>query len=275
MRVTISLMGRFHAFNLAHELERQGHLERLITSYPRFETVKYGISREHICSLLLNEILNRGWRRAPDWLKAHYNAQYLLHELFDRRAARHLPPQPELVVGWSAYSLHTLRRARELGARTVLDHGSCHIVAQDEILREEYSRLGWRGREFAHPKIIDKELQEYREAEAIVLPSQFSRETFVSRGVPAAKLLLAPYGVNLTNFYPVGKAGQNLPGHPLRPDQLAQGGPLSAAGLYGTAAAGGGIMAHRQPHRGVPPLAAAVRLSQHPASGALPGAGAA
>ena len=66
---------------------------------------------------------------------------------------------------------------------------------------------GWacRGREFAHPKIIDKELQEYREAEAIVLPSQFSRETFISRGVPAAKLLLAPYGVNLSNFYPVGK----------------------------------------------------------------------
>ena len=198
-------MGRFHAFNLAHELERRGHLERLITSYPRFETVKYGVSRERIRSLLLNEILNRGWRRAPDWLKAHYNAQYLLHELFDRRAARHLPPQPELVVGWSSYALHTLRRARELGAKTVLDHGSCHIAAQDEILREEYSRLGLPGREFAHPKIIDKELQEYREAEAIVLPSQFSRETFISRGVPAAKLLLAPYGVNLTNFYPVGK----------------------------------------------------------------------
>ena len=81
MRVTISLMGRFHAFNLAHELERQGHLERLITSYPRFETMKYGVSREHICSLLLNEILNRGWRQAPDLVKAHYNAQYLLHEL--------------------------------------------------------------------------------------------------------------------------------------------------------------------------------------------------
>ncbi len=205
MRVTISLMGRFHAFNLAHELERQGHLERLITSYPAFETVKYGVAREHICSLILNEILNRGWRRAPDLVKAHYNAQYLLHEFFDRRAARHLPPQPELVVGWSAYSLHTLRRARELGAKTVLDHGSCHIVAQDEILREEYSRLGWRGREFAHPKIIDKELKEYEEAEAIVIPSQFSRETFVSRGVPAAKLLLAPYGVNLGNFYPAGK----------------------------------------------------------------------
>jgi glycosyltransferase involved in cell wall biosynthesis len=149
--------------------------------------------------------LNRGWRRAPNFVKAHYNPQYLLHELFDRRAARHLPPEPELVVGWSSYSLHTLRRARELGAKTVLDHGSCHIVAQDEILREEYSRMGWRGLEFAHPKIIDKELKEYEEVDAIVIPSQFVRQTFISRGVPAAKLLLAPYGVNLTNFHPTGK----------------------------------------------------------------------
>ncbi|MCX5892042.1 MAG: glycosyltransferase family 4 protein [Deltaproteobacteria bacterium] len=186
MKVTISVMGRFHAFYLAHELQRRGHLERLITSYPKFE-------------------MNRGWRRAPNLVKARYNAQYLIHELFDRRAARHLPSQPELVVGWSSFSLHTLRRARELGAKTVLDHGSCHIAAQDEILREEYSRLGLRGHEFAHPKIIAKELLEYREVDCITIPSGFVRETFIQRGVPEAKLLLAPYGVNLTNFYPSPK----------------------------------------------------------------------
>lgn len=205
MKVTISLMGRFHAFYLAHELERRGCLERLITSYPVFETVKYGVSREYICSLLVHEILNRGWRRAPNFLKGHYNAQYLLHELFDRRASRRLPPKPELVVGWSSYSLHTLRRAKELGAKTVLDHGSCHIVAQDEILREEYRRLGLRSLELAHPRIIEKELLEYREADAITIPSGFVRETFLKRGVPAAKLLMAPYGVNLSNFQPTGK----------------------------------------------------------------------
>jgi glycosyltransferase involved in cell wall biosynthesis len=205
MKVTISLMGRFHAFYLAHELERHGHLERLITSYPVFETVKYGVPRERICPLIVNEILNRGWLKAPKFLKAHYNAQYLLHELFDHRAARHLPRKPELLVGWSSYSLHTLRRARELGAKTVLDHGSCHIVVQDEILRQEYDSLGLHNPSLAHPKIIEKELREYLEADCITIPSQFVKETFLSRGVPAAKLLHVPYGVNLTNFYPVPK----------------------------------------------------------------------
>lgn len=205
MRVTISLMGRFHAFHLARELARHGHLERLITSYPVFETVKYGVPRERICSLISNEILNRGWLKAPLWLKEHYNAQYLVHELFDRHAARHLPPRPQLLVGWSSYSLHTLRRAREMGAKTILDHGSSHIVYQNEIIREEYTRLGLRSLDFPHPKIIDKELQEYREADAISIPSLFVKKTFLERGVPAAKLLHVPYGVNLTNFYPVAK----------------------------------------------------------------------
>ena len=34
MKVTIVVGGRWHAFDLARELERQGHLHRLITNYP-------------------------------------------------------------------------------------------------------------------------------------------------------------------------------------------------------------------------------------------------
>lgn len=205
MRVTISLIGRFWAFDLARELERRGCLERLITTYPVFETVKYGVPRERICSLIIHEILNRGWLKAPNFLKAQFNAQYAIHELFDYHAARHLPVNPELLVGLSSYSLHTLRRARELGAKTIVDHGSSHIVYQDKILREEYARLGLRSFGFAHPKIIDKELQEYQEADAICIPSLFVKKTFLDQGVPAAKLLHVPFGVNLTNFYPVAK----------------------------------------------------------------------
>ena len=205
MNVTLSVLGRFWAFYLAKELQRHGCLERLITSYPKFETVKYGVPRERICSLVVNEILNRGWLKAPAMLKRRYNAQYLVHELFDRRAARNLPRRTEIWAGWSSHSLNTLRRAKELGAKTVLQHGSSHIVCQDLILREEYDRLGLKGLEFAHPKIIEKELLEYQEADFISIPSLYVKETFLQRGVPAAKLLHVPYGVDLSNFYPIPK----------------------------------------------------------------------
>ena len=54
MRVTISLMGRFWAFDLARELERHGCLERLITSYPvsgsdEVDQVRYVDMHERVC----------------------------------------------------------------------------------------------------------------------------------------------------------------------------------------------------------------------------------
>jgi len=35
MKITIQVGGRFHAFNLAYQLERRGYLQKLITSYPK------------------------------------------------------------------------------------------------------------------------------------------------------------------------------------------------------------------------------------------------
>ena len=64
MRVTVSVRGRFHAFYLARELQRHGYLHRIITSYPVFETVKYGVERDKIKSLFVHEAV-RVWRKAP------------------------------------------------------------------------------------------------------------------------------------------------------------------------------------------------------------------
>ena len=121
-----------------------------------------------------------------------------------------LPRRPEILVGLELAFPYTLRRAKELGAKTVLQHGSSHIVYQDQILREEYDRLGLRGHEFAHPQIIAKELLEYQEADFISIPSLYVKETFLQRGVPAAKLLHVPYGVDLSNFYPIPKVDKTF-----------------------------------------------------------------
>jgi glycosyltransferase involved in cell wall biosynthesis len=202
MRVSISVLGRFHAFYLAHQLHRRGHLDRLITSYPRFETNKYGLEGAPVDSLLINEIANRAWNRSPRWFKARYNAQYMMSELFDRRAARHVPRSTELFVGWSSTSLHTLRRARDQGAKLVIERGSSHIATQAALLQDEYERLGLRCLELPHPRIIDKELAEYEEADVISIPSKFVKQTFIERGIAEQKLLHIPYGVDLDSFHP-------------------------------------------------------------------------
>ena len=78
------------------------------------------------------------------------------------------------------------------------------MLYQRGILEEEYSRFGMR-REVVHPKVVERELQEYQEADFIAIPSQFVKGTFLQYGIPEGKLIQIPYGVNLNHFYPVPK----------------------------------------------------------------------
>lgn len=204
MKVTVSVLGRFWAFNLAGQLYRRGHLRRLITTYPKFETVKYGVPRSHIVSLLPIEGFNRSWHKAPAWLKDRYDPRPLVHNATDRLAAAWIPEDTDIFVGWSGVSLHSLRRAREYGAVTVVERGSSHMRYQTAILREEYEKFG-ASSQITHPDIYEKELQEYEEADYVAVPSSFVKSTFLEEGVSANKLLHLPFGVEISDFRPVPK----------------------------------------------------------------------
>ncbi len=209
MKITISVLGRFWLFYLAKQLQDHNLLGRLITSYPKFEAVRYGISPDKVDSLLIHEIHNRAWRKISRFTESLFNPQYMIFELFDRQAARHIMNQSDIFAGLSGCSLYSLRRARQMGAKTVLERGSSHMLYQRMILEEEYARFGLR-KTVVHPQVVERELREYQEADFISIPSLFVKETFLQRGVPAAKLLHVPFGVDLTNFYPIPKVDKTF-----------------------------------------------------------------
>jgi glycosyltransferase involved in cell wall biosynthesis len=209
VKITISVLGRFWLFYLAKQLQDHNLLGRLITSYPKFEAVRYGISPDKVDSLLIHEIHNRAWRKISRFTESLFNPQYMIFELFDRQAARHIMNQSDIFAGLSGCSLYSLRRARQMGAKTVLERGSSHMLYQRTILEEEYARFGLR-RTVVHPQVVERELREYQEADFISIPSLFVKETFLQRGVPAAKLLHVPFGVDLTNFYPIPKVDKTF-----------------------------------------------------------------
>lgn len=202
-KVTISIGGRFHAFYLANQLEKRGHLGRLVTSYPKFETVKYGIPREKIRSVIIKEILHRGWNALTPFIKDSYNPNFLISDLFDRLASNKIG-SPDIFTGWSSFSLITMRKAKKKGAVAILERGSSHIEFQRNILREEYEKYGIKPR-LSHPKIVEKELREYEEADYIALPSLYTKRTFLEKGFPEGKLIHVPYGVDLSSFRQVEK----------------------------------------------------------------------
>jgi len=123
------------------------------------------------------------------------------HETFDRHVAKRIP-ECDIFHGLSRYSLKSGTTAKKRGARYICDVGSSHIGFQESILREEYGLFGIPFQGF-HPADIDRELHEYETADLISIPSDFSRRTFMEKGVPAEKLVKIPYGVDLSLFRPL------------------------------------------------------------------------
>jgi glycosyltransferase involved in cell wall biosynthesis len=203
MQVTISVGGRFHAFYLAQQLLKRGYLDKLITSYPKLEVVKYGIPKHKVVSVVIKEVMGRGWEKSPFFLKKFFNPQYLIHEVYDKLTS-HLYTKSDLCVAWSSFGLHTIRKAKNMGAKTIIERGSSHMLYQQEILQEEYESLGLKP-QLAHPKIVEKELREYEEADYISIPSLFVKRTFLEKGIPEKKLLHIPYGVHLDEFRQIPK----------------------------------------------------------------------
>jgi glycosyltransferase involved in cell wall biosynthesis len=197
--VDISVGSRFHAFDLARELDARNMLHRIYTGYPRFSAKRFSLPPKRMRSVWTHEPLNRvaaqlyrrGWLgTAPD---------FALSDRFDRIVAKRLTPGANLFVGWSSQCLHSLRRARELGMITVVERGSTHIEFQRDILQEEARRTGMRV-EAPHPRTVERELAEYQEADFVAVPSRFAARTFAERGFSPERLIVNPYGVDLTQF---------------------------------------------------------------------------
>ncbi|MDP3052552.1 MAG: glycosyltransferase family 4 protein [bacterium] len=206
MKIAISVPGRFHLFNLAQQLLKRDYLSQLITSYPKFETKKYGIPPGKVSSILIKEIMFRGFQNLPQFLQNVYNPHYLISEIFDKLASRSLK-KSDIVIGISSTFLHTLRKAKQMGAITVTERGSSHIIYQNDLLKEEYEKFGIKMRTFLlpHPEVIKKELKEYEEADYISVPSSYAKRTFLEKGVPENKIIQVPYGVDLSAFRQVPK----------------------------------------------------------------------
>lgn len=198
--VQISCSTKFHAFNLAEELERQGLLGGFWTSFAHQKntwaskwvsrTDREQIPPEKINTCLPLALAIKLWPR-PEWWNAY----------FDQWVAASLPQKSadfRVFIGWSGMSEHSLKKAKKRGCLAIVERGSSHIVYQNRLLQEEYSRFGLKFQ--VHPEVIRKELAEYALADYISVPSAFVRDSFVEQGIPASKLIQNPYGAGMELF---------------------------------------------------------------------------
>lgn len=204
MKIAIAVFGRFHAFDLAIQLQKNSYLKQLISTYPSYKIRQYGIDPNFIKSIQGIEILSRLWNKIPNQIKFDINLQSWFLEGFDRAVEQSLLPDIDIFVGWAGACFASFQHAKSLGARTVVERGSSHMAYQTELLQEEYERWGLKFQS-THPKVYEREIQSYHENDKIAVPSLFVKRTFLEKGIPEEKLIHVPYGTSLEQFSPKKK----------------------------------------------------------------------
>jgi glycosyltransferase involved in cell wall biosynthesis len=204
MKVCVACYGRFHSYNLADQLFAQGHLHSLITGYPYFKARQHtSLPRSLVRTLPHITALGHLGRRLPKWAACGLDEERGQTQAWDRAVARRIPDGIDILDTYAGMSLQTIRRAHAKGIKTVLERGSSHRAFQMSILEEEHRRFGLP---FHHdPAMMERELREYEETDAIAIPSTYVRESFLNQGVSSTKLLQVPYGVDLRRFRPEPK----------------------------------------------------------------------
>ena len=195
MKVAVAVHGRFHGFDLARGLHERGCLSQVATTYPVFAARRF----------LPRPIRLRTAPWLEAWRRLHGRVPFVpapdpgVAEAFGRFAARTLPGDADLLAGWSGATREAIPVAHARGMRVVIERGSTHILHQARVLEAEYGRFGL----VAVPvprAIIERELEEYEDADAVAVPTRFAADTFVAHGIPRGKVHVNPYGIDPARF---------------------------------------------------------------------------
>lgn len=108
--------------------------------------------------------------------------------LYDRTVAS-LIPATDIFFALATRALHSAQAAKRRGAHFVLDRACPHVHVQQALLAREADRGGYQFR--PQPKwLVDRQLEEYEVADAILVPSEYTRSSFPQD--LQSKLVLAP-----------------------------------------------------------------------------------
>jgi alpha-maltose-1-phosphate synthase len=199
MRVSQAVFGVFHHFELARELDRRGHLDTIYSTWPWARLKREGLPHSKVQTfpwLHTPDILLRRAGMLPPWLDDHLGYQNAVQ--FDAWTNRRIG-SVDALIALSGSGLKTGRTLQQRGGVFICDRGSTHHSYQAEIVAGEFRRWGLTPPS-TDPRDTVREETIYEVADAITVPSSFSRRSFIERGVPAEKVHTIPYGVRLERF---------------------------------------------------------------------------
>lgn len=128
------------------------------------------------------------------------------HDWVVARRLEKLVGQIDIVHTWPLGALETLKTAARLGIPTVLERPNANTRFAMEVVKEECERLGIAlpsNHEHAfNSEKLRKEEEEYRLADRLLCPSEFTLKTFLDKGYAKEKLARHIYGFDEKVYFP-------------------------------------------------------------------------
>lgn len=186
------------SLNAVRGIYRHGYLRGLIVATDEKGEFEKGLVKTIRLPRILNKML---FLTGFD----DVSRSLLVDRLFDKMAVQYID-KCNIFHGWNNFSLASLRRAKSLGAITVIERASSHPNTQNNLLEEEYNHF--LGKSYINNKVkrlTERAIQELLECSYITVPSVFAANSMIKNGIEREKLLLIPFGVDICKFKPAEK----------------------------------------------------------------------
>ena len=196
MQVTYTSPNRSHHYRYATALARAGCLHRFVSGFSRFsprgklpELSGKLLRADELQNLYLASLKFRLSPQVSDELA------FLSKKWLDRCSEKPAR-ESDVFLFYSGAGLRTSRRLQSAGVVRVVEAVNSHVEVQREIMDEEHRQLHLPSPRF-HPREVARRVEEYQIADAILCPSNFVKKSFEEKGIPAERILVVPYGIDL------------------------------------------------------------------------------
>ena len=206
MKVVYTAPNRGHHYKYASALNETGYLQAFVSGFPRMSS--HANAPELGNKLYHSDLLQTLYIAS---LKAKLPAKfsrwlaYMSKKEQDWACREHVR-DCDIFLFYNGSGLSSCRYGKRYGVISIVEAVNSHVEFQEEILRKEYELLDLPWVPFPEDE-KNRRLAEYREANYILLPSEFVKRSFIEKGFPENKLLKVPYGFNKpANLKPVNRS---------------------------------------------------------------------
>jgi len=204
-KVLVASFNTWHMDHTARAYERRGALAGVYAANGNIRGVPPELYHRCWPFHVVMKPFYHGWPARTEWVQYH-----LFMGLFDGWLRRQKLPAFDAVqaIAWGAKAPFDI--AERAGALKVLDAPNSYPTTYDAYERRELALWAPQCRPAVPAHIISQAVRDIERADVVLCPSQWVYDSMLANGVPAAKCVLNPFGVNVDLFRP----RENLPERP-------------------------------------------------------------